>query len=1121
MHRDPCRGADPRPRRVTLDGMAPPRATDDAVRVTLHPGEDVLLRPGARLGDVRAPLAGLTRRPELRYMALAVDGQDLTDDQVVGERPLLPGAVLHVAGARHPGAAGHPAPALDRRWLVARVTGPDAGTVVGVDGPWAALRAWARLKRGRPRQGGLGSCGRLVIRRAGGSAAWLAPRPESVHGGVPWALTLLPAVASLSLAAALRQPLLAVFALVGLVVAVPQLRAARRRSPAVPGVGPRQRELPGPAGLLAFAHAALHVSPGAWAAARDAWAAAPAVGRPGPFGVAPGPGAHLVAVPHDDPWEQLLHDGTVAVLGPSCLARAVARALAARLAARGAEVLAAEPVAGWSWLRWLPPGGARVLVTDGTAAPAARRPAGGGPHPDSGARHPDPSRPDADLVLVVGAAPPGCRAVVRVLDARRVRITGPDGAARVMPLVGVTAEWTEHLARLLAGAAGLGRAPAGLGRTAAGHVGPLPDVVPLTRVHGLAGPPAPEALAARWAYATDWAVPLGTGTDGTAVCFDLVRDGPHLLVAGTTGSGKSELLQTLVLGLALRRSPADLALVLVDFKGGSSLGACPRLPHVVGQVTDLEQGLAARALAGLRAELRRRERVLAAHGVPDVAALPPGTLPRLVVVIDEFRALADDLPEFLPALLRVAAQGRSLGVHLVLATQRPGGAVGPDLRANVGARLALRVTDPLESRDVLDDPAAALIPVTAPGRALLRVGSAPPVPLQCARATAPPEPETPVVRRAPARRGPVERGPVERGPAQRWPAEDTAGPDTATLVVDAARAAAHATGRVPGAPPWLPALPRRVTAADLPPAGRRDRRGLVLALGDDPARQRRTTVTWDPSHGHLAVLGRARSGRTTALVTAGLAALGRGWTVHGVARDTTAFAPLDEHPGYAGTVHPDHAAVARLLSDPGPPAGPGRTLVLVDGAEDVRGALPEAALRSGVVFALSADGPSVGGLSSRVGPRLVLLGTDRAADVVLGAPVGLAGSGGPPGRAAWCDRDDPVLCQVLEPGGSVLGAGSRRRGGDGGRQEQGADGHGDHERRPAARHGDPGAAADRGDRPDDLEELPGHDGSAPRSAAGEKCPAGHNKNPGNTQEEEHQKEAHTYRCGTARKELAK
>lgn len=1030
--------------------MTRPPSSGTAVRVTLHPGEDVLLRPGARLGDLRAPLAALTRRPELRHATLSADGTRLTDDRVVGERPLLPGAVLRAHPPGSPDQAPHPEPEIGRPWLVARVSGADAGTVVGAYGPWAALRTWVRR---RPD-------GRLAIRRSRGPAEWLAPRPEPAPGGIPWALAVLPAVASLTLAAVLRQPVLAVFALVGLVVAAPQLHAARRRATARSAAGGRPHELPGPARLLAFAHAASHVSPGAWRAAQEAHAA-------GATGAPAAPRTSLLAGP-PDPWEQLLHDGVVAVLGPAGLARSVARALVAGLAARGATVRVDGGTRDWAWTRWLPPGRPVVLVTDcsADAGDVARKVAGGPVGGATGDPAGDPaggripSSDSTDLVVSVGAVPPGCRAVACVLDGRRVRITGPDGAVRVVPLVGVTAEWAEHLARLLAGAARLGRTAATLQGTRAdggfGDEGPrpgdipgaahpgtprpddprLPDAVSLTVAHCLAGAPGPDLVAARWADADGWAVPLGIGVDGTPVRVDLIRDGPHLLVAGTTGSGKSELLQTLVLGLALVRSPADVALVLVDFKGGASLGACRGLPHVVGQVTDLEPGLAARALAGLRAELGRRERVLADHGVPDVAALAPGTLPRLVVVIDEFRALADDLPEFLPALLRVAAQGRSLGVHLVLATQRPGGAVGPDLRANVSARLALRVTDALESRDVLDDPAAARIPVETPGRAVLRLGSAPPVALQCAHATAPPEAQLPLVRRAPTWCGGPAAVRTAAAEPHRLPrADPPARPDTATLVVDAARRAARSLGHVRGAPPWLPPLPRRATVADLPPATRHDRSGLLLALGDDPGRQRRTTVTWHPGDGHLAVLGRPRSGRTTALVTLGLAGLRQGWAVHTVARDGAAFAPLRRHAGYGGTVHPDDAeAVSRLLSDDGPDVGRpdrsgragrpgqagrarhGRTLVLVDGAEDVRGTLPPAALRSGIAFVLTADGPSVGGLASRVGPRLVLLGTDRAADVVLGAPALVAGSGGPPGRAVWCGRADPVLCQVLEPG---------------------------------------------------------------------------------------------------------
>lgn len=1019
--------------------------SDAVVRVTLHPGEDLLLRPGVRLGDLRAPLAALTRRPELRYAALAVDGGDNGaddvapgDDLLVGERPLLPGAIVRTLPPTGPGGAGGAVGAVGTdlaggagaaRWRIVRVTGADAGTVVDVGGPISAVRAWARLRGG----------GRLTLRRACTPAEQLLPSRKPSAGGTSLALAIVPAVASLSLAAALRQPLLAVFALVGLVAAVPQLRRASRSAGLQGTTRSRSSDLPGPARFQAFAEAAHRVSPGAWAAARAANTGTRSDdGRR--LGTEPPPLA-----PHDH-WDTLLRDGSVAVLGPVHHARSVARALVAGLATYGAAVRVIGCTTGWSWVRWLPAGGPPVLVVDEGRGRAPERTS------ERGA--------DGGLVVAVGTVPRGCRTVIRVLDGHRVQITGPDGGRRVTRLVGVTPAWAEHLARLLTGAARLGRTATTLHGAGQAESIVLPAVVSLTGVHDLAAPPPSDEIAARWAGARGWAVPLGTGAARTTVHLDLVRDGPHLLVAGTTGSGKSELLQALVLGLALTRSPADLAIVLVDFKGGASFGACPGLPHVVGRVTDLEQGLAARALGGLRAELRRRELVLAEHGVPDISALATGTLPRLVVVIDEFRALADDLPEFLPALLRVAAQGRSLGVHLVLATQRPGGAVGPDLRANVSARIALRVTDPLDSRDVIEDPAAAHLSSATPGRALLRIGSAAPVLLQCARAAASPVARPPLVERAPA------WPPRARSSAP----EHSDAPDASLLLVEAASQAARSLGHVAGAPPWLPQLPRHVTAADLPPTALRPAGHLVLALGDDPDRQRRTALSWDPNDGHLAILGRARSGRTTALVTLGLAALRKGWTVHGIARHAAGLDLLAHHPGYGTTVHPDDlTALSSLLSEVTSATGcapSGRTLLLVDGAEDVRGTLGSAALTSaalgpGVALALTADGPSAGGLSARVGQRLVLLGTDRATDVVLGAPASFAGTGGPPGRGVWCGRDQPVLCQVLAPedlaaaddpaapSASVLRSGLRGRCDDGRRQEQHTHRHADHEHDPA------------------------------------------------------------------------
>ena len=217
------------------------------------------------------------------------------------------------------------------------------------------------------------------------------------------------------------------------------------------------------------------------------------------------------------------------------------------------------------------------------------------------------------------------------------------------------------------------------------------------------------------------------GTDGQR-CFeiDFVADGPHALVAGTTGSGKSELLRTMVTGLAARYPPELVTFVLIDYKGGSAFAECASLPHTVGFVTDLDTGLAARALVCLEAELRRRESVLRGTGDRDLVSYAAGVgrepMPRLLVVIDELAALVRDLPNFVPALVSLAQRGRTLGLHLVLATQRPAGTVSDAIRANTNIRIALRVQDPADSVDVLGHPDAAFLDRRCPGRALIRFG---------------------------------------------------------------------------------------------------------------------------------------------------------------------------------------------------------------------------------------------------------------------------------------------------------------------------------------------------------------------------------------------------------------
>lgn len=966
------------------------------VRVTVHPGEDVALSDGVPPAAFREPLAALLRRPELRHADLFADGAPLPEECRAGERPLLPGATLTTGspdagttpGRALNGATLHDdAPAGSRPsditppdtaailrtpWMLARTTGPAAGGLVPVSGPRELLRSLRSLigasivhparaahMAGRPhRRSG------LRLRRGGTSTILAPPRPPS---DTLWLLSLLPVLASVGLAALLRQPALALFALVGLATLIPQIRRRRTAPRTAPG-GDRPHRA-GPDALLAYVIAAQQAAPGTWRAARSAWTEAPA--HPGWPGGA---------------WDDLLGDGALAILGPEAHTRAVARAIVADLAARGQPVRVLGAVRHWAWCRWLgatdlpsttprhdpaEPGHERAdpSETPGESAPAPVLVVDHGTAGDHASARRAAAR--GDLIIVLGATH-GCRTVVRARG-ERLRVTGPEAPHRARPLVGVTVEWAERYARLLAGARYLGRTPGDLTggtRTTTPTAARLPDDVPLTSLHDVDGLPVGRT----GSRSGSWAVPIGRTTTGT-VTWNLVTDGPHLLVAGTTGSGKSELLRALVLGLALQHPPGHLMLGLIDFKGGAGLQELTGLPHVVGQVTDLDATLAARALAGLQAELRRRKTLLAEHGVADVAALAPGAVPRLVVVVDEFRALADELPELLPGLVRIAAQGRSLGVHLVLTTQRPAGAVSADMRANVTARLALRVTDPLESRDVVDCPDAAALPVDRPGRAVLRIGSGTPLVVQCAHTGA-------ARQAAPVRRASsFDRNDVR--PAHPVPPEAVPGsPSTGSAGLVAAIRTAYG-GTAPHAPLWLPPLPERVTFEDLRDRdGHPDGPGLLLALGDLPDQPRRAAVRWDPAEGNLAVLGRARTGRTNVLAVLAAGARARGMTVQ--------------------TVTPASA----------PASSPGTDLLLIDDLDAVRATYPGWMPPPGVPLAVTARG-SVAAPAYGIGPCLVMLSRDRTGDVALGAPVALAGSGGVPGRAAWSGRTGTLLCQVV------------------------------------------------------------------------------------------------------------
>jgi S-DNA-T family DNA segregation ATPase FtsK/SpoIIIE len=215
------------------------------------------------------------------------------------------------------------------------------------------------------------------------------------------------------------------------------------------------------------------------------------------------------------------------------------------------------------------------------------------------------------------------------------------------------------------------------------------------------------------------AVPIGVADDGEPFPLDLSdrAHGPHAMVIGATGSGKSEALRTLALALALHFPPERVQLLFIDFKGGGAFAPLEGLPHCVGLLSNLDAREAARALRTLEGELDRRQRVLAARGADHADQIG---LPHLVVMADEFAEMLEAIPDGMARMIRLARLGRSLGMHLVLATQRLGSAVPADLRANLRVRIALRCETPDESAAVIGRPDAAYL--VGSGWAFVQVG---------------------------------------------------------------------------------------------------------------------------------------------------------------------------------------------------------------------------------------------------------------------------------------------------------------------------------------------------------------------------------------------------------------
>jgi S-DNA-T family DNA segregation ATPase FtsK/SpoIIIE len=641
--------------------------------------------------------------------------------------------------------------------------------------------------------------------------------------------------------------------------------------------------------------------------------------------------------------------------------------------------------------------------------------------------------------------PAACRTIVEIsangFEARIMRLDVHEAARRASP-AGLTIETATLTARRLArledpdtGAAGR-RLPA--------HAA-LVDLLELAVVDAC-------AVQARWATRGTVAslpVPIGLDDNGTFE-IDLVHDGPHALVAGTTGSGKSELLRSLVAALAATFDTETCSLVLVDFKGGAAFDKLASLPHVVGMITDLDERLAARALRCLDAELRRREKMLREAAVSDLRqyvrarrhdpTLEP--LPRLVVVIDEFATLVAELPDFVDSLVDIAQRGRSLGVHLVLATQRPAGVLKDSIRTNTNLRISLRVVDVSDSRDVIGVDTAAHLSRSLPGRAYARVGPSELVAFQAAHVSGT---TTARVRQR------VVAEPWEPGVPQHpiITAVADASSDLERLVA-AIEGAHEASGHRAPRRPWPELLPLSVTLDELDPTD-----PYAFGLIDAPESQCHRVLRWEPSTGNLLVAGLAGSGVTTALGTLGLRFAGASPAaaahVYVITSDPTALAALEPLPSVGAVIAvDDDERVARLLrtidrelrerrSDrrPRPPI-----ITLIDGVGSLRAELDAGLGRDDieVLERIAADGPALGlhlvlGAEhpSAVGHRLdrtvvhrVLLRLPEAADYAQAGIRGADPAQLPPGRGFWSATGHEVQLAWSGTGGLAAAAARAR-----------------------------------------------------------------------------------------------
>ncbi len=430
----------------------------------------------------------------------------------------------------------------------------------------------------------------------------------------------------------------------------------------------------------------------------------------------------------------------------------------------------------------------------------------------------------------------------------------------------------------------------------------LPELLPITEL--LRDQSTEEAIASAWRVSDSTrtlSAPIGVRRDGSPLCLDAHEkgEGPHGLIAGMTGSGKSELLMTYILSLAVKYPPWEISFFLVDYKGGGMSQAFAGLPHVIGSISNLSGERIRRAFLSISAENERRQRLFLAAGVSHISEYRRSgqreALPHIFLIIDEFAQLKREEPEFMQELISLSRVGRSLGMHLILCTQKPGGSVDQSILTNSRFQIALRLADPFDSSELLHRPDAAYL--TVPGRAILKVGAdAAFETFQSAYTRAPAKgvrKEAVILTDAYGRRLPPQVGDSEDAAAgggrklkdAEGPAEH-ADPERTELEMILARIQAvyrkygelenEVSHVVP--PLWLPPLPEdldlaellvraKFHAADGDSARSGNREGVPIGLWDRPETVRQGVVFLDYKKGHHFICGMPASGKTMLLHT--------------------------------------------------------------------------------------------------------------------------------------------------------------------------------------------------------------------------------------------------------------